>query len=76
MAHKHLMPGVDRLYKDLMQHALHFGRRLVVTSGDFRQNLSIILCVSEAQITINACLNRSPLWNTVTKHLPYAPCYS
>jgi hypothetical protein len=66
MAHKHLMTGLDRLFKDLMQDDRTFCGKLVVMSGYFRQNLPIIPGVSEAQIT-NTCLKRSPLWNTVTK---------
>jgi hypothetical protein len=42
MAHKHLMTGLDRLFKDLMQDDRPFGGKLVVVSGDFRQNLPII----------------------------------
>jgi ATP-dependent DNA helicase PIF1 len=66
MAHKHLMTGLDLLFKDLMKYDRPFGGKLVFTSGDFRQNLPIIPGGSEAQIT-NACLKRSPQWNTVTK---------
>jgi hypothetical protein len=67
MAHKHLMTGLDRLFKDLMQDDRPFGGKLVFMIGDFRQNLSIIPGGSEAQIITNACLKRSPLWNTVTQ---------
>jgi hypothetical protein len=66
MDHKHLMIGIDRLFKDTIQDDRPFGGKLVVASGDFRQNLLITPYESEAQIT-NACLKRSPLWNTVTK---------
>jgi hypothetical protein len=67
MAHTHLTnTGLDRLFKDLMQDDIPFGEKLVATSGDFRQNLPIIPGRSEAQIA-NACLKRSPLWNTVTQ---------
>jgi ATP-dependent DNA helicase PIF1 len=66
MAHKHLMTGLDRLFKDLMQDDRPFGGKLVFMNGDFRHNLPIIPGGSEAQIT-NACLKRSPLWNTVAK---------
>jgi hypothetical protein len=66
MAHKHLMTGIDRLFQDLMQDDRLFGGKLVVMSGDFRQKLTIVSGGSDAQIT-NACLKRSPLWNTVTK---------
>jgi ATP-dependent DNA helicase PIF1 len=59
MAHKHLMTGIDRLFKDLMQDDRPFGGNLVVVSGDFRRNLPIIPGGSEAQIT-NACLKRIP----------------
>jgi hypothetical protein len=61
MAHNHLMTGIDRLFKDIMQD----GGELVFMSGNFRQNLPIIAGGSEEQIT-NACLKRSPLWSTVT----------
>jgi hypothetical protein len=66
MAHTHLMIGLDYLFKDLMQDDRPFGGTLVVMSGDFIQNLPIVPDGSEAQIT-NACLKRSPLWNTETK---------
>jgi hypothetical protein len=66
MAHKRLMTGLEHLFKDLMQDRRHIGVKVVVTSGYFRHNLPIIPGGPEAQIT-NACLKRSPLWNTVTK---------
>jgi hypothetical protein len=49
-----------------MQHYRPFGVKLVVTSGDLRQNLPIVPGGSEVQLT-NARLKRSPPWNTVTK---------
>jgi hypothetical protein len=64
IAHNHLMTGLDRIFKDLMQYERPFGKKLVVMSGDFRQNLTIIPGGSEAQIT-DARMKRSPLWNTV-----------
>jgi hypothetical protein len=66
MAQNHFMTGLDRLFKDLMQDDRPFGGKLVVTSGYFRHNMPIFPGGSEAQIT-NACLKRSPLWNTVAK---------
>jgi ATP-dependent DNA helicase PIF1 len=66
MAHKHLMNGPASIFKDIMQDGRPFGGNLVVTSGDFRQNLPIIPGGPEAQIK-SVCLMRSPLWNTVTK---------
>jgi hypothetical protein len=66
MAHKHLTTRLDRTFKDLMQDDRPFGGKLVVMSGYFRQNLSIIPDGPEAQIT-NARLKRSPLWNKVTQ---------
>jgi hypothetical protein len=59
------MTGLDRLFKDIMQDDRPFGGKLLVMSGDFRHNLPIVLGGSEAKIT-NACLKRSPIWNTVT----------
>jgi hypothetical protein len=41
MAHKHIMAGLDHLFKDLMQYDRPFGGNLVVTSGDFIHNLPI-----------------------------------
>jgi hypothetical protein len=66
MAHMHLMTGIDCLFKDLMQDDRPFGVNLVVTSGYFKQNLPIITGGSEVQL-INACLNSSPLWNTLAR---------
>jgi hypothetical protein len=65
MAHKHLMNGLDRIFKDLMQYDRPFGGKFMVVSGDVRQSLPIIPGGSTAQIT-NSCLKRIPLWNTVT----------
>jgi hypothetical protein len=48
MAHKHVMTGIDRLFKDLMQDDRPFGVKLVMMSGDFRQSLPIIPGGSEA----------------------------
>jgi aminoglycoside phosphotransferase len=60
MDHKNPMTGIDRIFKDLIQDDRPFGGKLVVTSGDFRQNLPIILGATEAQIT-SACLKSIPL---------------
>jgi hypothetical protein len=66
MAHEHLMTGLDRVFRDLIQDDRPFGGKLVVMSGDIRHNLPIIPGGPEAQIT-NACSKRIPLWNIVAK---------
>jgi hypothetical protein len=42
MARNHLMTGLVHLFRYLMQDDRPFGGKLVVMSGDFRQNLPII----------------------------------
>jgi hypothetical protein len=68
IARKHLMTGIDRHFKDLMQDVRPFGGKLVVKSGgrDIRQNFHIGPGEQESQIT-HECLKRSKLWSTVTK---------
>ncbi|KAG3236575.1 hypothetical protein PI124_g18419 [Phytophthora idaei] len=61
MTHRHAFEAVDWSLRDLMDNDDEpFGGKVLVLSGDFRQNLPVVVRGTRAQ-TIDACLKSSTL---------------
>lgn len=71
MAHKHIFKAVDGLINDCMslnnpdfdKHA-HFGNKLIVFGGDFRQVLPVVKKGSRSQV-VNSTIKKNTFWNKV-----------
>ncbi|KAL7137613.1 hypothetical protein ABFS83_10G105100 [Erythranthe nasuta] len=66
MAKRWAIENVDKLFKDIMGNDEHFGGKVVVFGGDFRQVLPVVPRGTIHQ-TISASLVKSRLWHKMIK---------
>ncbi|XP_012853214.1 PREDICTED: ATP-dependent DNA helicase PIF1-like [Erythranthe guttata] len=66
MAKRWAIENVDKLFKDIMGNDEHFGGKVVVFRGDFRQVLPVVSRGTIHQ-TIYAILVKSALWHNMIK---------
>ncbi|XP_072760462.1 ATP-dependent DNA helicase pif1-like [Anoplolepis gracilipes] len=65
----HALTAVDKLFKDLMKNERPFGGKvilLLITAGDFRQNLPVVPYAQKAAI-IESTVKYNPIWRNVTQ---------
>lgn len=65
MAHRFLLEALDRSLRYIMRNDAIFGGKIVILAGDFCQVLPVLRHSSRAQ-TVDAAMNRSPIWSSFT----------
>src|SRR5437868_14558772 len=61
MIHRYIFEAVDRTFRDLTGINKHFGGKIVILCGDFRQVLPVVVRGTHEKI-VDACLKSSDLW--------------
>jgi ATP-dependent DNA helicase PIF1 len=70
MAHLHIFMAIDRTLRDIMSlhdslmSEIHFGNKLILFGGDFRQILPVIKNGNRSAI-VNATIKKAPFWQHV-----------
>ncbi len=71
MAHKHVFKAVDNLINDCMSlnnphfdQEAHFGNKLIIFGGDFRQVLPVVKKGGRSQI-VNSTIKKNKFWDQV-----------
>ena len=57
MSHCHLLEYLDRSLKDIMNKDLHFGGKLLILGGDFRQIITVVRRVQRSTL-VKPCLKQ------------------
>ncbi|KMQ86402.1 hypothetical protein RF55_14615, partial [Lasius niger] len=60
------LTAVDKLFKDLMKNPRSFGGKVILSAGDFRQNLPVVPHAHKAAI-IESTVKYNHIWRNVTQ---------
>ena len=61
MTSRYAFEAVERMFKDICNNDIHFGGKVIIVSGDFRQTLPVLRHGNRVQIVEN-CMKNSHLW--------------